>query len=112
RADALRFLGQAAVLVVLPQAWSYSVPAKIFEYMQFNAAMLVLCEPRDAAAQLLEGSVAHLLSPSDPLAIAQVLLQRYAEWLRGGRPEAVNADGRFDRPRQVQLLLDALERLG
>lgn len=111
RAEALRLVGKAAVLVVLPQAWSFSVPAKVFEYMQFNAAVLVLCEPRDAAAQLLEGTSAHLLSPGDPVAIAEVLSRRYQEWLRGERPRAINADGRFDRPNQARALLEALERL-
>lgn len=111
RHEALRRLGAAAVLVVLPQAWALSVPAKVFEYMQFDAALLALCDQDDATAQLLAGSDAHVVRASDPEAIAAILTRRYAAWRRGERAVAVNADGRFDRRRQADLLLDALDAL-
>lgn len=111
REEALQLLGRAAVLVVLPQAWSLSIPAKVFEYMQFNAALLALCEENDATWQLLCGTGADVVHANDERAIADALLRRHAEWCRGERPVPVNADGRFDRRRQANLLLDALERL-
>ncbi|MBK6486615.1 MAG: glycosyltransferase [Gemmatimonadetes bacterium] len=111
RADALRFMGQAAVLVVLPQAWSHSVPAKIFEYIQFDAWLLVLSQPTDAASQLLASTSADVVVPDDVEEIAARLSTRYAEWTRGTRPVAINATGQFDRDAQARVLLERLEQL-
>lgn len=110
RDDALSFMGQAAVLVVLPQDWSVSVPAKVFEYIQFDAWLMVLSRQSDATTQLLRPTSADLLGPDDVDGIAAMLERRYAEWRAGGRPRAINADGRFDRDAQGNLLFDRLER--
>jgi len=111
RAEALRFMGRASVLVVLPQAWSHSVPAKIFEYIQFDAWLLVLSQPTDAASQLLATTPADVVVPDDVEAIARRLSTRYAEWTSGTRPIAINAAGRFDRDTQACSLLERLEQL-
>lgn len=110
RDEALRFMGQAAVLVVLPQDWSVSVPAKVYEYIQFNAWLMVLSRQDDATTRLLQSTSADLLRPDDVDGIARMLGTRYAEWCAGTRPRAINADGRFDRETQGTLLFDRLEQ--
>ncbi len=111
RAEALRLMGQAALLAVLPQDWSLSIPAKIFEYMQFDASLLVMSRRPDATSALLASTHADLVDPDDVARMADVIVRRYAEWARGERPVALNADGRFDRETQARLLFDRVEQL-
>ena len=54
RAEAFAFLARAAMLVVLPQDSTMAVPAKLFDYMQFDAAVLALASAESATAQLLD----------------------------------------------------------
>jgi glycosyltransferase involved in cell wall biosynthesis len=111
RTEALRFMGQAAVLVILPQDWSFSIPAKVFEYMQFDASLLVLSRRTDATSHLLATTTADLVAPDDVERMAELIATRYAEWTAGKRPVALNADGRFDRETQARLLFDRMEQL-
>lgn len=111
RAEALRFLADAALLVSLPQDSTMAVPAKVFEYVQFDAWLLAFAE-RDSATELvLRDSGADVVAPGDVDASADVLRRRYAEFVRGERPRALNRDGRFDRRTQAVVLLDALDRV-
>lgn len=112
RTDALRRMGEAAVLVVLPQQWSASVPAKVFEYMQFDAWLLVMGHAGDAMTTLMAGAGADVVAPSDAEATAQLLARRFRDWKAGRLPTALNADGRFDRSVQAARLVEALESLG
>jgi hypothetical protein len=111
RDEALARMGRAAVLAVLPQQWSASVPAKVFEYMQFDAWLLVMGRAGDAMTTLMETAGADVVPPGDAERIAQTLCRRWREWKSGDRPVALNADGRFDRAVQAQRLLAALESL-
>ena len=43
RHEAMRFLADAAMLVSLPQDSDMAIPAKLFEYVRFNAWLLVSC---------------------------------------------------------------------
>lgn len=110
RAAALEFLASAAMLVNLPQHVRLAIPAKIFEYVRFNAWLLALAEPGSATEALLRNTGADLVEPEDVDGIAAVIHSRFEAYRRGDRPRALNADGRFDRQRQAGILFDALDR--
>lgn len=108
RLDALRFLAGATMLVNLPQDSSMCVPAKLFEYVQFNAWLLVLAVDQSATADVLRNTSADVVDPHDVDGIAAAIERRYLQYARGEKPEAVGKDGRFDRVRQVEVFLDHL----
>ena len=110
RAKALEFLSQATMLVILPQSWDMSLPAKLFEYVRFDAWLLALAEEDSATARLLRGTDADVVSPRDVAAIAAVLRRRYEQYAAGTRPRRVATDVRLSRRFQAQLLLDAIEQ--
>jgi Glycosyl transferase 4-like domain len=111
RARALEFLAQATMLVILPQDWDMSIPAKLFEYVRFEAWLLALTDRNTATALALRGTDADVVSPSDVSAIAAVLRARYEQHVAGTRPSRISRDVRLSRRSQAQVLLDALERL-
>ena len=111
RAEALAFLADASLLVSLPQDSDMAIPAKVFEYMLFDAWMLALATPASATGQLLHGSGADVVEPQDEEGIHRVLRQRYTEFRAGIRPARLASDDRFSRRRQGEILLDHLERL-
>jgi hypothetical protein len=109
RDEALAFLDGAAMLVALPQYARLAIPAKVFEYVQFNAWLLVLAE-RDSATELLfRDTGADVVDPNDVAAIAARIRCRYEQFRGGARPVSLNADGRFDRSRQAKIMLDLLD---
>jgi hypothetical protein len=111
RREAMQFLAEAAMLVSLPQDSDMAIPAKLFEYVRFDAWLLVLAHPESATGCLLLGSTADVVRPDDEARIAAVIRCRYEEYRRGVRPGPAGADGRFGRRAQAQPLLDALDRL-
>ncbi len=111
RDEALRFVAGATMLLNLPQATHQCVPAKMFEYVRFNSWLLVLAEPHSATAQMLRGTTADVVAPDDVDEIANVIERRYLQFVAGERPSAVGSDGRFDRRRQAEILMDHLSRL-
>ena len=98
------------MLVILPQSWDMSLPAKLFEYVRFDAWLLALAEEDSATARLLRGTDADVVSPRDVAAIAAVLRRRYEQYAAGTRPRRVATDVRLSRRFQAQLLLDAIEQ--
>jgi glycosyltransferase involved in cell wall biosynthesis len=110
RSEALEFLSRAAMLMSLPQDSPWAIPSKIFEYMQFDAWMLVLAEPDAPAALLLHGTGANVASPGDVDAIAAAIRARYAEFASGARPVRIGIDERFSRRYQAERLMDAMAR--
>ena len=110
RREAFEFLARAAMLVNFHQDVDVSIPAKIYEYVRFNAWLLVLSPPGTATEHLLRGSGADVIAPDDVEGIAAAIRRRYEDHCRGVRPRAINADGRFDRAAQAAMLLDALEQ--
>jgi hypothetical protein len=110
RAQALEFLSHATMLVTLPQNWDMSIPAKIFEYVRFDAWLLALAEQNSATALVLRGTDADVVSPRDTGAIAAVLRRRYEQYVAGARPRRIATDVRLSRRYQAQVLLDAIER--
>lgn len=117
RQRAMEFLARADLLVSLPLVVSgaageaevdITVPAKIFEYMRFDAWVLALADPGSATSEFLHDTTADVAAPHDVAGIADVLLRRYRDRANGVRPRAIE-DGRFSRRTQGLRLLDALE---
>jgi hypothetical protein len=111
RREAMAFLARASVLVSLPLRTLMTLPAKLFEYMRFDAWILALAEKGSATDELLRDTGADVVSPHDVDGIASVIRRRFEEFRRGIRPVAINRDGRFDRARQAAGLYDALEEI-
>jgi hypothetical protein len=111
RAEALRFLAGASVLVSLPQDSHMAIPSKVFEYALFDAWLLVLAPAESATGLVLAGTSADVVSPDDEDGIHAVLHKHYLEHAAGVRPVPVGADGRFSRRRQAALLLDRLDAI-
>jgi len=110
-AEALEFLAQATMLVVFVGFGREFIPAKTFEYMRFDAWLLVLTEPGSATAHLLQDTDADLVGPSDVAAIAAAIRKRYEMHRQGAVPVRVARDDRFSRAKQAAILLDAIERV-
>jgi glycosyltransferase involved in cell wall biosynthesis len=111
RREALDLLSQASVLVSLPLRTTMTLPAKLFEYMRFDAWLLALAEDESATAALLRGTGADVVEPDDEARIAEVLRARFDEFRAGRRPVAVNHDGRFDRAVQSGRMFALLEEV-
>ena len=111
RREALVLSGRAAVNVVLQQNAKGSIPSKVYDYVQFPCSIVALGHPQDAIGRLLEGTSAFVIDPAKPADIAEALERSYAQWKSGERPEPLNADGRFDGSRQLEQMLDEIQRL-
>jgi glycosyltransferase involved in cell wall biosynthesis len=111
RAEALRFLSRAALLVILPQDSDMAIPAKLFDYMLFDAWVLALAERGSATEVLLRGSGADVVAPSAVDAIAQVLRRRYGEYARGERAVRLATHERYSRRAQARVLFEAVEAI-
>jgi hypothetical protein len=88
-----------------------AIPAKIYEYLRFDAWLLILAHERSATAALLRGTNADVVSPTDVAGMARVIRSRYEQFRHGERPVAVARDGRFDRRIQAELLLDRISEI-
>jgi hypothetical protein len=104
----MEFLSKAAMLVSLPQDSDLAIPAKIFEYMRFDAWLLALATPESAVGLLLEGSGADVVRPDDVDVLTTVIRQRVLEYRSGVRPTCLGRDDRFSRRTQACRLLDAI----
>jgi glycosyltransferase involved in cell wall biosynthesis len=110
RGEALKLMARASVLVSLPQEVDLAIPSKVFEYSQFPAWMLALARAGSATEEVLRGSGADVVSPDDEDEIVATLRRRWQQYKTSGRPQPINADGRFNRSRQAALLFDAIEQ--
>lgn len=111
RSEALNFLASASMLVQLPQDSDMAIPAKLFEYMRFNAWVFVLAEPGSATELLLENTDVDIVAPRDIEAIADVLVRRFKEYASGRRGECLSAHERFSRRAHATKFFEAVERL-
>lgn len=109
RTEALTICGRAAVNVLLPQDEPLAIPSKVFEYAQFPAWILALAKTDDAVALLLENTPSRAVAPDDVGSITTFFTETFRAWANGTRPDPLNADGRFDRSRQVERLFQAIE---
>src|SRR5207247_9817806 len=85
RADALAFLARETMLVILPQDSDMAIPAKIFDYMQFDAWLLALADDGSATEQLLRGSTADVVAPDAIDTITGLMHLLFLMQLRGER---------------------------
>jgi hypothetical protein len=112
RAEALRFLARASLLVSLPQRTPLSTPSKVFEYMLFEAWHLVLAQRDTATARLLRDTSMAVVDPEDEDAVYAVLHDRFTRFERGERPGPLPERHRFTRAEQARKLFRTLaERL-
>ena len=107
--EAVKFQARASMLVSLPQYAHLAIPAKVFEYVQYKAWLLVLAEQDSATELLFRGTAADVIDPADVVAIGAAIRRRFEQHRRGERPHALNDSGSFDRARQARILLDALD---
>jgi len=110
RGQAMEFLAEATMLVSLPQDSDLAIPSKIFEYLRFQAWVLVLAEPGSATAEALKGTSVDVIPPGDVEGMAQVLRGRLAAHLRGERPKAPVGIDHLSRRAQAQALFSALDQ--
>ena len=111
RAEALRFLAGATMLLSLPQDSDFAIPAKIYEYASMKAWMLVLASTHSATAQVLQGTDAYVVDPADVDGMAEAIRDRYQAFVNGVMPSAAGADGRFDRRVQSGKLMDLIGKI-
>jgi len=109
RREALEFLSRAAMLAILPQDSDMAIPAKIFDYMRFDAWLLVLAEFGSATEQLLRASGADVVSPEAADTLAALLHLRYLQHQRGERPVRLCVNEHYSRRAQADRLFAALE---
>lgn len=111
RAEALRFLASASMLVLLPQDSDVAIPAKLFEYMRFDAWLMVLASRRSATARLLHGVAADVIAPDDVEGIRRALAHRVWLHSRGLRPESLSHHEHLSRRARARTLFEAIESL-
>lgn len=109
RSEALRFLADASMLVMLPQDADMVIPGKLYEYMRFEAWILALAGRDSAVSRLLRGSAASVVPASDVDGIAEVIDRRYAQHLAGERGTPVAVDERFSRRARAAAFFGALD---
>ena len=110
RAEAMRFMAGASMLVSLTRDTDTAIPWKVFEYARFDAWLLALAPHGSATELVLQGSGADVISPHDVDAIAAVLRVRYAAHRRGERPTRPHLGETFSRRTQAHRFFDELER--
>lgn len=111
RAEALGFLSGASLLALLPQDADLAIPGKLYEYMRFDAWLLVMAEPASATARLLEGSSANVVSDGNVEAIAAVIDDCYTRFAAGERGTPLSSDERFSRESRGRQFFGALDAL-
>lgn len=111
RADALRFLAAASMLVLLPQDSDVAIPAKLFEYMRFDAWLMILANRWSATARLLQGVAADVVAPDDVEEIRRVLAQRVRLHRRGVRAQSLAHHAHLSRRTRANSMFEEIERI-
>lgn len=111
RCAALAFLARATVIATFPGFNLVSVPAKVYESVQFEAWLLALSPPLSATAELLAGTEAAVIDPEVPEAVAEQLRTWYDRFRHGERPGRPVPDDRLGRQVQAERLVGALNRI-
>ena len=85
RADTLRSMTQADLLLLLAEAQPYQIPGKTYEYLRAGRPILALTSD-DALAQLLRRTGgAWVVPPGDDEGVVAALREAYTRWRRGER---------------------------
>lgn len=111
RREALEFLSRASMLAILPQDSDMAIPAKVFDYMRFDAWLLALAEHGSATEQLLRGSGADIVAPDALQTLTALLQLRYLQHQRGERPVRLALNEQYSRRAQADRLFGALEAI-
>jgi glycosyltransferase involved in cell wall biosynthesis len=111
RREALEFLSRASMLLVLPQDSDMAIPAKVFDYMRYDAWMLALADHGSAVEQLLRPSGADIVAPDALDTLSAVLQLRYIQHLRGERPVSLSVNEHYSRRAQADRLFSAIEAI-
>jgi PST family polysaccharide transporter len=109
RTEALNFLADASMLVVLPQDSDMAIPAKVFDYARFDAWVLVFAERGSATQLLLQGTAADVARPGDVDALTEILRKRYLQHVRGEQAVRLSTEEQLSRRHQAGILFDAIE---
>jgi hypothetical protein len=112
RGRLLERLAGASLLVSLPQSTPWSTPSKLFEYMGFDAWMLVYAAAGSATAEILSGSNAIVLEPADVSGTLAALRRCYDRHRCGLVPSGNSDRERFARARRGEELLRLLAEVG
>lgn len=110
RDEARGFLATAHLLVSLPWPGREQVPAKIYEYADFPAWLLVLAHADTAPAVRLRGTTAFVVDPENISEIEAALANVYALHLANTVPRPVNFDGSLSREREANAFADLLDQ--
>lgn len=105
-----RRLSRSSVLVSLPQDSLYAVPSKVFEYMQYEAWIMVYGKPGTAIWETLSDSAVKLVSAGDINASAELLKKFYLEFKEGRNPPKV-VEKRFSRQYQAEKFFQEISRV-
>jgi glycosyltransferase involved in cell wall biosynthesis len=109
RGEALRLMAQSQVLVSLPWEDQISVPAKLFEYVRFQAWLLVFARRDSAVQRLLRGRDVDLVDAGDIPGITAAIRSRYLQFRQGVRPRPLSEDMELSREHQARILFAALD---
>jgi len=111
RREALEFLSRASMLLVLPQDSDMAIPAKVFDYMRYDAWLLALADHGSAVEQLLRPSGADVVAPDALDTLCALLQLRYIQHLRGERPVRLSVNEVYSRRAQADRLFSAIEAI-
>ena len=101
----------ASILVSLPQDSHLAIPSKIFDYMRFEARLLVLAQPESATAEHLRDSGADVVAPMDVEGVLQVLREAHRQHLAGERPLPIARDPRYSRRAAANRIFGAIDEI-
>ena len=111
REEASALMRSASLLVAFQGATPTQVPAKIFEYVSYAATLFAVTDPDSATAALLADSRAHVVGMHDIAGIESRVGDSLRRAIAGEQIVPVDAEGRYSRATQAELLLQLLERL-
>jgi hypothetical protein len=98
RQEVLQEYSEAAILLSLPQDTQLAIPSKVFEHVRQPCWVMAQTAADSATGEVLHGTSAFVVDPSDSAATADILVQWYGEFRAGGD----RAD-RCSGPRQQSL---------
>jgi hypothetical protein len=99
RPESLRRVARSNLLLLLVDEQSYSIPAKIYEYLGADRPILALTGKGAARDLLNETGGAFVVDPVDGAGIESAVLEAFREWRSGTPGQHANRDlvAHFDR---------------
>lgn len=110
RAEAMRFVARATMLLSLPQSMDTAIPSKIFDYMLVHAWMLVMSDEGSATERMLRDTRADIVQGRDVERMATVIERRYRSYRAGVRPPRIADDApQLSRAHQAERLFREMD---